>query len=266
VLGEDIPSVKKLYRYVGAELVSARLNWHEGEKWEPMFNQLEEDLLWDPNNGHGVWFSNQEHMHVHFGMPDAEWELDVAKTVMILYGLFEAEIEQWFRVDLRESTYCQSLRLGMEQDRLGRAEGGSPTMIMGARYTPREFAERIWAAPGWEELKTETSGRSAGEGLNFMDEDDDDIDYASLARFASRGWTMVGISAARANKPLTLEFRQHQGTIDALVISMWLKLLGRLIRYAHFICHEMGTELWDGPLDQSNPGFLGAFCPEQLDS
>ena len=59
-----------------------------------MLTQLEGDLLWDEETKHGVWFTNFEHMHVHFGMLDAEWDLDVAKTVMILYGLFEREIEQ----------------------------------------------------------------------------------------------------------------------------------------------------------------------------
>ena len=108
----------------------------------------------------------------------------------------------------------------MERDRIGRADDGSPTLIMGARYAPREFAERIWAASGWEELKTETSGVSAGEGLGLMDEEE--TNAASHELLSARGWTTVGISAARGNKPLTLEFRQHQGTIDAEVTSHWI--------------------------------------------
>ncbi|KAE9371943.1 hypothetical protein N431DRAFT_439071 [Stipitochalara longipes BDJ] len=259
-LGEELPTVKKIYRCVGAELVSPILTWHEEENWVPMLRQLERDLRWDAEKGHGVWFTKQEHLHVHFGMLGAEWDLDVAKTVLVLYGLFENEIERWVRVDLRNSSFCTSLRLGMEADRVGRAGDGTQTLKKGARYNPREFAERIWAVPGWEELKSEISGSGIGEGLGLADQAE--VDWSSDGCFMARGWTAVGISMARGNKPLTLEFRQHQGTTEALVISWWVKFLGSLIRYASFLCREMKLELKDGPLHPTEAGFLESLLEQ----
>lgn len=39
------------------------------------------------------WIAEQEHQHVHLKFRRAEWELDVAETVIALWGLFEREIE-----------------------------------------------------------------------------------------------------------------------------------------------------------------------------
>ena len=69
-----------------------------------MLVQLEPDLHWDPDSGHGVWFASEEHLHVHFGFRDEEWDLDVLKTVLILYGLFQEEIERCVNVLLKTST------------------------------------------------------------------------------------------------------------------------------------------------------------------
>jgi len=41
---------------------------------------------------------------VHFGFRDEEWDLDVLKTVLILYGLFQEEIERCVNVLLKTST------------------------------------------------------------------------------------------------------------------------------------------------------------------
>ncbi|KAN0110109.1 hypothetical protein V8E51_006496 [Hyaloscypha variabilis] len=253
-LGEELDTVKKTFRCVGAELVSSILNWQEDEVWQPMLRQIEQDLQWDPMKAHGVFFTQEEHLHVHFGMLGSEWELDVAKAVLVLYGLFEHEIERWLRVDLRKSGFCKSLRLGMEIDKVGRDVDGNAALERGARYNPREFAERIYAATTWEELKSEISGFNIGEGLRFKKQDTEG--WAADHRLVVRGWTAVGISMARGNKPITLEFRQHQGATDATVISWWVKFLGSLIRYAYSVRRELNLEMRDGQTDPTGAGFL----------
>jgi hypothetical protein len=150
IFGSSLPTVLKTYRCVGAELVSSILEFHDEEKWVPMFKQLEDDLRWDGEKGHGVWFAKQENLHVHFSFSDGSWDLDVAKTIMVLYGLFQHEIERWVRADMRTSIYCKSLRFGMETDRVARGEDGWPVLVRGKKYTPREFSERIWKARSFE--------------------------------------------------------------------------------------------------------------------
>jgi hypothetical protein len=39
------------------------------------------------------WIAEQERLHVHLKFWSAEWELDVAETVIALWGLFEGEIK-----------------------------------------------------------------------------------------------------------------------------------------------------------------------------
>lgn len=105
MLNIPLPTVKQIYRCVGAELVSSILHWHDIDTWDAMLVQLESDLRWDPDSGHGVLFAREEHLHVHFGFRDEEWDLDVVKTVLVLYGIFQEEIERWVNVLLRTSSF-----------------------------------------------------------------------------------------------------------------------------------------------------------------
>lgn len=51
----------------------------------------------------------------------------------------------------------------MEADRVGVGEDYTPVLIEGKRYTPREFAERIWTQRDLAFLKSEIGGKGLGD-------------------------------------------------------------------------------------------------------
>ena len=131
--------------------------------------------------------------------------LRTVQNIIILYGLFETEIERWHPADLRDSFFCWSMRKGSGMD----------------PYTPHTYAENIYRATKFLELKEMLLDRenikgSIGipEGL-FLD------------------WCQVNISLPRGVKPTTLEFRQHRGSVDAEEIKWWTHFCARLFHYAH---------------------------------
>lgn len=54
----------------------------------------------------------------------------------------------------------------------------------------------------------------------------------------------VNISPARGNKPTTIEFRQHYGTLDPTTIKWWASFLCTLVKYAYFLA-QIGFEVRD---------------------
>ncbi|CZR58735.1 uncharacterized protein PAC_08627 [Phialocephala subalpina] len=244
---------QKEYRVVGAELVSSVQDFDKMNNWYPKLEQLKEDLTFDATGDKGAWFMDvpgvETHLHVHFGIKDEEISLDVAKNVCMLYGLFENEIQDWLPVSQRESDWCWRLRKGMEREKLAYFEGGKdgPQLLPGKRYNPSEYADLIYACKGFEELKTITSGWSAGEWIGGPNEDDEPTDAPSRTVFKAyyhkggiyeRSWIAVNLSLKRQNKPFTIEFRQHHGTMDPGTIAWWVRFLGKLMRFAHYLAHH----------------------------
>ncbi|KAF8847256.1 hypothetical protein BDZ45DRAFT_755081 [Acephala macrosclerotiorum] len=244
-------AAQKEYRVVGAELVSSVLDFDKISSWYPKLQQLEEDLTFDPRGDKGAWFMDvravQTHLHVHFGIKDEEISVDVAKNVCVLYGLFENEIESWLPISQRDNEWCGRLRRGMERERLGYLGNRDDVALYpGKRYTPSGYADLIYGCRNLEELKTITSGFSTGEWIGGPDQDDTGPGGPSRTivmkngpdGILERNWIAVNLSLKRTNKPFTIEFRQHHGLMDPESIAWWVRFVGKLIRFAHYLAKK----------------------------
>jgi hypothetical protein len=60
------------------------------------------------NGDQEAWLTLDANLYVHFGLRKEDVTLDVAKNVMMLYGLFEDEIERWLASDQRVNRYLLS--------------------------------------------------------------------------------------------------------------------------------------------------------------
>jgi hypothetical protein len=220
----DKQAAQTEYRVVGAELVSSVLNFDNEQDWLPKLQQLEKNLTFNETSDRGAWFYDLTHLHVHFAVKDKELSLPVATTVCALYGLFENDIQSWLPVTQRESPFRKRLRLGMGKERLEYdADGTDVLLLPGKRFTPREFTDRLYGATNLQELKTEVSGWSAGEWVHPQStrmSPSYDIKMNAYPVFA-REWVVVNVSLGRENKPHTLEFRHHHGTMDPEAIRWW---------------------------------------------
>jgi len=227
----DLDSVTSKYYCVGAELVSSVLNFDHQTTWFPMLQQLDADFKFDGQ--HGAWFNEEPNLHVHFGILGQELQLETAKNLLALYGLFEREIEGWLMREQRDNwTWCPSVRGGMEYDiHAFRGTGALENRTVyvqqeGRRFTPIEFTNRIYGMKTMEELKTEMCGFPPsgdwGDGIP-----------RTVGGY--REWVAVNLSVQRANKPATIEFRHHHGTIDPVEIKWWVSFCGQLLRYSHHL-------------------------------
>lgn len=177
-------SVQQKYDRVGGELVSKVFDYEDQDHWMGCFGQIESDLAWDWDHQHGAWVDEDPHLHVHMSMTD-ELPLRTIQNVIILYGLFETEIERWHPASQRESDFCWSLRNGTDL----------------VPYTPHSFTQKIYATQSSEELKKLVIDRTHVAYVSSG------IDPAQFANYVH-----VNISLPRRGKSGTLEFRQHRGT------------------------------------------------------
>jgi uncharacterized membrane protein len=136
------------------------------------------------------------------------------KNVLALYALFEDEIGRWFPVDrMNDNYWARRLRLGQEfSDKLTKT-----TKL----YTPQAFTEAIYAQQNIPDLRAAINrGNSTGRNI------------------------AVHISSEGKNKPTTIEFRQHHGTVDASSIRWWSTFVCQLVKFAYFTA-QMGTKIRD---------------------
>ena len=233
--------IKESYIVVGGELVSAVLNFDQVTVWQPMVQQISDDFRFDGHHG-GYVGDQQPALHVHFGIQDGDLDLATTQNLIVLYGLFEREIERWFPVSRRNNIWCLSVRFGMEAN----ADCQGPDMITmkplsttGRRYTPNQFVSSVYATQTLEDLKTAVVG--------YPDPMRNGI------RSRARDYLAVNISPQRSNKPTTIEFRQHHGTVDGNEIKWWVMFCGYLLRYAHLLGQSGHTITdIDEPVDKPN--------------
>lgn len=233
---QSYKTMRKYYRCVGAELVSKVYDYNKlDSEVFPELKELHEELQFDYK--HGVWFSEEEHLHVHFALADEEVTLDFAQTLCVLYGLFENQIEKFVKNQQRESRWCVRLREGMTRRRMWMGETGSGGLSLGlkveGRYTPGGFADAIYATKTLEELRTQISGYSAGEEI-------DGTIIKRLTNLGCRNWVALNVSMSRDNKPTTIEFRHHHGETDPVDIKYWVEFCGHMMKFAH---HLMKSEI-----------------------
>ncbi|EKD16210.1 uncharacterized protein L3040_009550 [Drepanopeziza brunnea f. sp. 'multigermtubi'] len=237
LLGVTFDEVRGLYRCVGAELVSRVMGFDDERDWFPQLVQLQNDLSWDEPEGGAFFASGEEHTQVHFALCNEDISLELAQTLCVLYGIFESQIEKWLAAANRDSKWCWRMRLGMERLRVQLDDTGTQLVTLPLkRYTHGEFADLIYATRSFEELRTATTGWTAGEKYSPDGQPTDNV--------LARNWTTVNISMRRENKPTTFEFRHHHGTFDPIVIGWWVKFCGYMVRYAYLVV-EVGLKLQD---------------------
>ncbi|KAK0127890.1 hypothetical protein ONS96_007390 [Cadophora gregata f. sp. sojae] len=238
---QSYKTMRKYYRCVGAELVSKVYDYDKlDSEVLPALRELHDEL--QPDYEHGVWFTEEEHLHVHFALKDEEVSLELAQTLCVLYGLFENQIETFVQSHMRESSWCVRLREGMSKRRFWIAEvprTGNIDLGLAAegRYTPRGFADAIYATKSLEDLRSQISGYSAGEEINGN----------IIKRFMNTGvrnWVALNVSMSRLNKPTTFEFRQHHGVTQPVIIKYWVEFCGHMVTFAHLLV-KSGIKLQD---------------------
>jgi hypothetical protein len=250
-MGRQLADVKPIFIVGGAELVSPALTYAD-LNWMDSVHHIYSSLQFDGK--HGVWLAGNEGLHVHFGI--SNWSendaisLETVKNVMVVYGVYLDEIEKWVAVERRQgqrgSHFCKSIRKGMET--LKYLEGQVRTINRGLKYTPQQYAERIYACPSVKHVKKEVWGEQNADDPSSV-EDMRDWEWEGMKSIA------VNISLPRGNKkPLTLEFRQHEGTIDPVVIKWWVKFLGHLVNHAHTMA-ELGIRFREENQHSSNSKF-----------
>lgn len=223
--------------YVGAAELVSPVTQIDAD-WVPMYEQIHTDLKFDGEKG--LYYNGFGGLHVHFAFQGAKIDLRTAQNVMALYGLYEREIGMWLHVrrrdlkhPIQESPFCHSIRNGMEK-------------LPGMRYTPQDFTDRIYATKSPYELRVEVSTGHRGE---YSDSNDYWVRYAKRALHKT---VAVHISPYRDNKPLTIEFRQHEATDDPVDIRWWVEFCARLMRLASSHT-QMGINIQD---DESSSDIL----------
>lgn len=168
-------------------------------------------------------------LHVHVSVKgeenvnlDSPLGFATLQNVAALYGLFEDEKGRWLTVRRRDDhVWTERIRQGMEKIPLREffPEAEKNDRL---RYTPQQFTRLIYDAKNVLALKQVLTG-----------EDDETAAYVT-----------VNISLARDNKPTTIKFRQHHGTIDAVDLKWWVQFLVYLVKYSYFLA-QIGFEVRD---------------------
>jgi hypothetical protein len=213
-------NIKKMWRVGGVELVSAVFHFNDRASWLPKLEEVQQRLT---TLNERAFFplrqSNMLHVHVgihgdkNFGL-DSPLGLSCMKNVIALYALFEDEIGRWFPIARRTGNYwAKRVRLGQEMF--------DPESNSTSRYTPQAFTETIYVQQNIPDLRAATNLGDA-EGRNIT----------------------VHISPQGKNKPTTIEFRQHHGTVEASSIRWWSTLVCQLVKFAYFVA-QVGIEIRD---------------------
>ncbi|EPE26247.1 hypothetical protein GLAREA_02159 [Glarea lozoyensis ATCC 20868] len=251
----DFVNAKANYRVSGAELVSSVLDYEEEETWSSMLKQIQQGLashwskfqetrLPQDLSEQFAFFESMgtEALHLHISLPDVPWDsplgISCVKNIMVLYGLCETEIETWFSSRFRNDQWCQRLTGGTEFDKseLVDARYGLYSVTeLGSRFTPKTYTKAIYDCEELWDIKSYVSGqRKPGTYANGLP-----VVVRDIAHY-----TAINISPSRPNKPWTLGFRQHHGTIDKKEITWWTTFCVALIRYA-FLMARVGITVTD---------------------
>ncbi len=81
------------------------------------------------------------------------------KNIIVMYGLSEHQIAKWIKSQAQDNYWCNSIRRGMESERLGWVGDGDIALLAGSRYTPDKFTMRTYNCKLFEGVKAEVSGQ-----------------------------------------------------------------------------------------------------------
>ena len=198
--------VRLVWWVSGIEMISPVLGWND-----PIYLDLDSSRLTKTSVRKidtEAYFTDEEGRHAHISLTEFPITLRVAQNVMVLYGLWENEIEQWLNPERRNTPWCKRIRCGMEQMDQNQ---NIVARTKGLRHTPQKYTELMYATRDGDSLRKVVSGQTDTMG---------------------RKTVQVYFSPRKSYKPATFEFRQHKGTIDHIEIKWWVLFCGYLVRHA----------------------------------
>jgi len=166
-------------------------------------------------------------------LKDTEMGMLTLRNLLCLYGLYENEIELWLDMRQRDNiVFCKSLRRSFEDRHFVRDDTvpGVERRVFERRYTPQEFTEQIHAT-----FPEDTVRYLKAEAIGLCD---------IRENMNNNNNHTVNLSLSRNNKPLTIEFRQHKGTVDSETIYWWVTFLAKLLQYC-VLLEQVGVRILD---------------------
>jgi hypothetical protein len=197
----------KQFGWANVELVSPVLSTVD-DSWTEHFRQIQMQL--SPQTGIGAAYTNSTcGLHVHLSLEDQPngLPLQMLKNLVIMWAIWEETLEAMHPYKRRAANnhYAQSLwphKRAVED----------PVLTPHALFMPRKtFASLVYAAA-----------------------DADDIKKLLQPSAYGAKYSKINISAPNFRgkpKPVTIEFREHRGTTNAMEICYWVVFLTHFAAY-----------------------------------
>lgn len=199
----------------GTELVSQTLYTADEGTWLPMLQQIQMELVPNSDGGGFATSVTNSGLHVHIGIVPEKavasegsapqpstsqgLTLGLVQNILIMWAAFEHEIDTFHPIRRRGNNcdYAKSLCRNYLRHL--------------PYWDPVNYAKTIYRLQDERDLVTLVFGRAVLE----------------------QKYHKIGISPARLNKELTLEFRQHAGSLDAWEIYWWVKFIEAFVTTVH---------------------------------
>ncbi len=216
------------------EIVSPILRLSEIDSWSRVLRGIEETLvnvpLADPQGtAYDAWAGRGTGLHVHVALGKYEYlGLHTLQNLVAIWGCFESQLGRLQPKRRHQNPYAKSLWVGF-----------SDKSSLGERYEEIKgmSCERFCA----EVYSAEDIGQLA-DIVNPWTRELEDIHFALLAPRYSR-LNLQGLVRAYENLDddslkLTVEFREHVGTLSAEEIRWWVLLIAACVRFAERLERE----------------------------
>lgn len=196
------------YAHAGVELVSPVFRWNEQSVWFPQLSQIQSAVK-------RVAFNNRTTgLHVHLGIDgNAGLDINTVKMILLIWAASEEAIETMHPTHRRNgrNVWCKSLFVRIitlleEQNVPESNQTRLEKLELFARMLTHanEFYE-FWRICGGSQAKVRVSGSTVEN---------------------------AGRIIAGAGKKLTVEFREHTGSLNAVEIRHWVGFCRKMLLYA----------------------------------